>query len=398
LRERRGECFDGGRADDDAGWLLGTDEAICTEGERGGGAAGEVERVDGVAKAEGRRPKAGGSWCLRLVFRISAFGIRAFPQGHRFGDEGLGDRDFVDAVFGEGDADGVAESVEEETADADGAFDAAVFAVARFGDAEVERVVHVFLRHALHEQAVGLDHDLGIRGLHREHDLLVGVRLGDAEELEGALDHTERRVAVAVHDAVAQRAVIGADAEGAAEGFGAEDERSERVVEALEFDVVVGIRVLADGEFLFVGVVARIDADFFHVLDGLHRGGGEEMDVGDERNVAKAGGGKLLADGFEALRGGDVGRGDADDFTAHFCESDGLFDGGGDVLRVARGHRLHADGMRAADADGADHDFMGGAADGVEARGAVGHAENPKDEGRMTKGGGRKRKEMTNGQ
>ena len=215
----------------------------------------------------------------------------------------------------------------------------------------MERVGHLFLVHAGDEQAVGLDHHLGIRCLHREDDLVVGVARGDAEELEGALDHAERRVAVAVHDAIAERAVIGADAHRAAELFAADHERGKRIVEAGEFGVVVGVGVFADGEFFLVGVVAGIDADFFDVLDGFHRGAREEMDVGDDRDVGEAGGGELGADVAQAAGGGDVGRGDADDLAADLGEGDGLLDGGGDVLGVARRHRLDADGIGAADAD-----------------------------------------------
>ena len=108
------------------------------------------------------------------------------------------------------------------------------------------------------------------------------------------------------------------------------------------------------------------------MLDRLHRGAGEEVDVGYDGNMGEAGGGKLGADVAEAAGGGDVGGGDADDLAADFGESDGLLHGGGDILRVARRHRLDAHGVGAADADGADPDFMGVTADGLETGGAVG--------------------------
>ena len=37
--------------------------------------------------------------------------------------------------------------------------------------------------------------------------------------------------------------------------------------------------------FFFVGVVSRIYADFFHVLNRFHGGGGKKMYVGNERDV-----------------------------------------------------------------------------------------------------------------
>ena len=50
---------------------------------------------------------------------------------------------FVHAVFRERNADGVADAVGQQRADADGALDAAILAVAGFGDAEVNRVIPI---------------------------------------------------------------------------------------------------------------------------------------------------------------------------------------------------------------------------------------------------------------
>ena len=95
----------------------------CTSEDGLAGAAVEDEGIE----AEGR-----------LLGREFVLGVLAGEA-----DEGAGDGDFVDAVLGERDADGVADAVGEERADADGALDAAVLAVAGLGDAEVERVIPV---------------------------------------------------------------------------------------------------------------------------------------------------------------------------------------------------------------------------------------------------------------
>ena len=104
----------------------------------------------------------------------------------------------------------------KQRADADGALDAAVLAVARLGDAEVDRIIPIRagLIKPRDEQPVGVDHHLRVARLHRENEIVVIELAGDAGELERALDHAERRVAVAVHDAVGERAVVGADAHG----------------------------------------------------------------------------------------------------------------------------------------------------------------------------------------
>ena len=196
---------------------------------------------------------------------------------------------------------------------------------------------------------------------------------GDAQKLEGALHHAEGGVAVAVHDPVAEGAVVGADAHGAAERLAAQDERGKCFVEAGELGVVVTVGVFAHREFLFVGVISGIDTDFFDVFDRFHGGAREEMDVGDEGDVGETGGGELGADGAQAFGGGNVGSGDADDFATDFGQGDGLLNGGGDVLGVAGRHRLDTQRMAAAHADDADVYGMAGTADGVVAGGAVRH-------------------------
>ncbi len=130
----------------------------------------------------------------------------------------LGDGDFVDRVFGEGDADGVADAVGEQRPDADSALDPAILAIAGFSDAKVDRVIPVrtFGGEAGHKQPVGLDHDLRVGCLHRKYQLVVVAVAGDSGKFEGAFDNAQRGVAVAVHDAVGERSVVGADAHGSA--------------------------------------------------------------------------------------------------------------------------------------------------------------------------------------
>ena len=269
----------------------------------------------------------------------------------------------MDAVLGEGDADGVAQAVGEERADADGALDAAVLAVAGLGDAEVERVIPVGaeLEQAGGEQPVGIDHDLGVAGLHGEDEVVVGVLAGDAGELDGAFDHAGGGVAEAVHDAVGEGAVVGADAHGDLASLADFDEGLEGFVDTGEFLVVLVVSVFADGEFLFIGEVAGIDADFLDPLGGLDGGVGLEVDVGDEGDVA-LGGEELGLDVLEIGGVLDDGGGDADDFAADLDEVEGLLDAFAGVHGVAGDHGLDADGVGAADADFADHDLAGMAA------------------------------------
>ena len=61
----------------------------------------EVIRVDAESEVSARN------------FGLGIRGV-SMPERHGFVGDGSGDGDFVDAVFGERDADGVAEAVEEE--------------------------------------------------------------------------------------------------------------------------------------------------------------------------------------------------------------------------------------------------------------------------------------------
>ena len=143
--------------------------------------------------------------------RRSTFDVRRFPN-HRH--ERLRDRDFMNAVFGERDADGVANAIRQERADADRALDPGVFAFTGFGHAEMNRIIPIrtFFLQARDEQAIGVDHHLRVARLHREDEGVVIQVARDPGELERAFHHPERRIAVAVHDPVGKRAVIRADA------------------------------------------------------------------------------------------------------------------------------------------------------------------------------------------
>jgi hypothetical protein len=178
-----------GGAHDHARGLFRAEQRLSPEGEGGDFAPIEMERIDGIPRLE--REVIGGD-------RVPV------PGAHGLLGNRLGDGNFVYGVFGQRNANGVAQTIHQQAADADGALDAPVFAVAGFGDSEVEGIVHRLLGHALHEQAVGLDHDLWIRRLHGKNDGPVIVAFGDPEEFQRTLDHAEGRVAVAVHDPIGE--------------------------------------------------------------------------------------------------------------------------------------------------------------------------------------------------
>ncbi len=211
------------------------------------------------------------------------------------------------------------------------------------------------------EESVALDHDLGVAGLHGEAEVVEVVVAGDAGEFEGAFDHSEGGIPVAVHDAVGEGPVVGADAEGAALLFTGEDEGGKGGLDASQFLFVLGVGVFTDGEPFLVGVVPGVDPDFLHPLDGFHGRFGFEVDIGDDGDADVLG-----AEGFDdepEVRGVLDGRGgDPDDLAAHANQVEGLANAFGGVHGVARDHGLHDDGVLSAELDPAavrvaDDDF-----------------------------------------
>src|SRR4029450_6462571 len=145
---------------------------------------------------------------------------------------------------------------------------APILAVACLGHAQVEGIAGLAGPARLEprgQHAIGLDRDLRVARLHAEDDGAEALGLAHLQELERALDHAGRRVAVAVQDAVRERAVIGPDPERAPELAAAAYERPEALGHALELLAVLGVAVLAHLEALLVGVVARGDADLLDV-------------------------------------------------------------------------------------------------------------------------------------
>ena len=110
----------------------------------------------------------------------------------------------------------------------------------------------------------------------------------DAGKLQRALHHAQRRVAVAVHDAVAQRAVIGADAQGAVARFALIDQWRELLLDPGQLGGILLVGVFADIELFRVGIVAGIDTHHLAPLHSLHRGVRLEVDVRHHWHVRAA--------------------------------------------------------------------------------------------------------------
>ena len=204
-------------------------------------------------------------------------------------------------------------------------------------------VIHSLLRHLRGEQPVGRHHDARVARLHRDDHLVELPVAADAQKFHCRDDHPFGRIAVAVEDPPGERAVVDTDAQRHAAAAALLDE-------GLQFAVAGA-------------VVARIDAHFIDVF-GRDRGHlGDEVDVG-HNGRAEAVGAQPLDDVSEVLAfAATLGR-EADDRTAGPGDALDLRDG---TLRIegrSVGHRLHGDGLAAADLDRTDAD-AGARASGV---------------------------------
>jgi hypothetical protein len=325
-----------------------------------GAAEGELA-AEGLVSPDGGRRGAllhpAGWAALKRVGLEPGPGARASKTGVSLGLQGQArarppgevepDGHLLHRALREGHTDGVAKSVLQEGADADGALQARVVSVPGFGHPQVKGVVHPLLLHAGHHESVGLDHDLGVGRLHGDDQVAVVVLLADTDELERALHHALGGVAVAVHDPVREGAVVGADAHGDAQLLGPQDQGRESLADPLELSRVLLVGVVALLEPLGVGEVPRVDADLIHVLNREQRQLGGEVDVGDQGHPDSPGTHPLsdLRERLGILQGGD---GDPHDLAPRRVERFDLREGRLCVPGERGGHGLDADRLVAA--------------------------------------------------
>ena len=92
---------------------------------------------------------------------------------------------------------GIAYAVKEQCSDAYGTFQPAVFALACFGYAQMQGIVHAFLLHLAAQKAYALYHDDGIGCLDADNDVGEMLTLCDAEKFHATFHDSVWGVAVA---------------------------------------------------------------------------------------------------------------------------------------------------------------------------------------------------------
>ena len=167
----------------------------------------------------------------------------------------------------------------------------------------------------------------------------------DTQKLHAGSNHPFGRITVATHDAVGQRAVINADANGCSVFPADGKERNKAVAYLLDFGGILLVGVSQLVECLeAVDIVTGIDAHLFDCR-GCHVGCTRvEMDVGNQRRrVARVA--QPLADNAQVMRFAFALCRKTDIFRAGLNQADGLPDGSLRIHCRNVCHRLDADGV-----------------------------------------------------
>ena len=154
----------------------------------------------------------------------------------------------MNAILRQRNANRIPNSIRQQRPNPNRAFDPRVFAFARFGHAQMNRIIPIrpFLRQARHEQSVGIDHHFRIARFHREDERVIIEIARDPREFERALHHAERRVAVSIHDSIAERPVVCADAYGDPALLAKLDQRREALADPLQLGRVLLVAIFAN--------------------------------------------------------------------------------------------------------------------------------------------------------
>ena len=121
--------------------------------------------------------------------------------------------DFLSRVFGEGDANRIADAIDQEGTYADRGFDTPIFSRARLCDPEVNFVVEGMRPKRFYESAIGKDHELDLARLEGDHHLSFEMEVAtDLEELHGGVDHAFDPSAILLDNARCEGTMIDPDA------------------------------------------------------------------------------------------------------------------------------------------------------------------------------------------
>mmetsp|Transcript_28469 Transcript_28469/g.62659 ORF Transcript_28469/g.62659 Transcript_28469/m.62659 type:complete len:540 (-) Transcript_28469:255-1874(-) len=184
-------------------------------------------------------------------------------------------------VLSQGHADGVAQPVHQQGSDTNGGLHAAVLALTGLCYPQVQGVVPALLVHLLGQQAVGLDHDQGVGGLHAEHKVVVVVLAADVGKLKGALHHTLGSIAIVAQDPSRQAAVVGSNAHSTAQILALLHQRREHLLNVIPLRCELCGVIVVDGLKGLAAVckVAGVDTDLLEAFSHHHGNSRLEVDI-----------------------------------------------------------------------------------------------------------------------
>ena len=223
--------------------------------------------------------------------------------------------------------------------------------------------MHVLTIHLPDKQTHGADHDRGIRRLDADHHIGEILFDTDAQKLHARLHHAGGGVAIARHNAVAERTMVHSETNSRVVGLADLEERNETATYLLYLLRIFLVSVFQlDKSTTRIDIIAGVDADLLDNLRCHISHSSIEMDVGDEGDgVAIAMDGildLLESKGFLT----PLGR-EAHDGGTGIDNTLDLSRRGHNIVGIRVGHRLHTDRVLATDDDIAHMAFAGFASD-----------------------------------
>jgi hypothetical protein len=109
------------------------------------------------------------------------------------------------------------------------------------------------------------------------YDVMVLLGPGDAQKLHGAFHHAHGRIAIAAHDTIAERTVVGSYPHGSAILLADANERCKALPDPLDLLYIIRIRILYELKFLLVNIITRIHAHLLNDPCGDLRSIGRKM-------------------------------------------------------------------------------------------------------------------------
>mmetsp|Transcript_11882 Transcript_11882/g.32451 ORF Transcript_11882/g.32451 Transcript_11882/m.32451 type:complete len:284 (-) Transcript_11882:60-911(-) len=216
--------------------------------------------------------------------------------------------------------------------------------------------------HLLSQEAVRLDHDQGIGGLHGEHKVVVVVLAAHFSELKSRSHHALRGVSIEAEDPRRQGAMVGANAHGPAQLLALQHEGCEYLFNVGTLRLKLSRVVIVDllKSLAPVRKVARVDTDFLKGLSHHHGHSRLKMDVCHQGHIIPVLE-QTLTDLLACFGLPPALNGDAHQVCSSICTLFDLCHSGLNVLCIRCSHGLQGHAVVAADRHLARHHRPGGA-------------------------------------